>query len=87
MITIDNKPHKRTEHFRGSITLALTEEAQPTYMFELLRHTNGSIKYEVRIDASHELSDAHRDILVRTILANVAKEQVNWKPQEKEGKS
>ncbi len=40
-----------------------------------------------RIDPSHELSDAHRDILTRTILANIAKEQVNWRPQEKEGKS
>lgn len=87
MITIDNKPHKRTEYFRGSITLALSDEAQPSYSFELLRHTNGSIKYEVVIDPSYQLSDAHRDILVKTILANVAKEQVNWKPQEKEGKS
>lgn len=87
MITIDNKPHKRTEHFRGQITLALSDEAQPTYSFELLRHTNGSIKYEVVIDSSHVLDDAHRTILVKTILANVAKEQVNWKPQEKEGKS
>lgn len=87
MITIDNKPHKRTEHFRGSITLALSDEAQPSYSFELLRHTNGSIKYEVVIDPSYQLSDAHRDILVKTILANVAKEQVNWKPQEKEVKS
>jgi hypothetical protein len=86
MITIDNKPHKRTEYFRGSITLALSDEAQPSYTFELLRHTNGSIKYEVVIDPSYQLSDAHRDILIKTILANVAKEQVNWKPQEKEGK-
>lgn len=87
MITIDNKPHKRTEYFRGSITLALSDEAQPSYSFELLRHTNGSVNYEVKIDPSHELSDAHRDILTRTILANIAKEQVNWRPQEKEGKS
>jgi hypothetical protein len=86
MITIDNRPHKRTEHFRGSITLALSEEAQPTYLFELLRHTNGSIKYDVVIDPSYELSDAHRDILVKTILANLSKEQVNWRPQETEGK-
>lgn len=85
MITIDNRPHKRTEHFRGSITLALSEEAQPTYLFELLRHTNGSIKYDVVIDPSYQLSDAHRDILVKTILANLSKEQVNWRPQE-EGK-
>jgi hypothetical protein len=87
MITIDNKPHKRTEHFRGSITLALSDEAQPSYSFELLRHTNGSVNYEVVIDPSYELSDAHRDILVKTILANLSKEQVNWRPQEKEGKS
>jgi len=45
MITIDNKPHKRTEHFRGTITLALSDEAQPTYVFELLRHTNGRHRY------------------------------------------
>lgn len=87
MITIDNKPHKRTEHFRGSITLALSDEAQPSYSFELLRHTNGSVNYEVVIDPSYQLSDAHRDILVKTILANLSKEQVNWRPQEKEVKS
>ena len=86
MITIDNRPHKRTEYFRGVITLALSEEAQPSYGFELLKHTNGSIKYEVVIDSTYELSDAHRDILVKTILANLAKEQVNWRPQEGEGK-
>lgn len=87
MITIDTKPHMRTEHFRGVITLALSDEAQPSYTFELLRHTNGSVKYEVIIDAAYNLSEAHRTILVKTILANVAKEQVNWNPQTKEGKS
>ena len=86
MITIDNKPHKRTEHFKGTITLPLSDEAKPNYDFELLKITNGSVTYDVKIDPSYQLSAEHFNILRRTILYNVAKEQVNWRAQEKEGK-
>jgi hypothetical protein len=87
MITIDTKPHMRTEHFRGVITLMLSEEAQPSYNFELLRHTNGALKYEVVIDPQYNLSPDHLRILSQTIMANVNKDQVEWRPQEKEGKA
>jgi hypothetical protein len=87
MINIDNKPHMRTEYFRGTITLALHEDLDPIYGFQLLRHTNGTVKHEIRIDAETQLSADHIRILTDTIIANISKDQINWKPQEKEGKS
>lgn len=87
MITIDTKPHMRTEHFRGVITMMLSEDSQPSYTFELLRHTNGAVRYDVVIDSQYNLSPEHHRILTQTIMANFNKGQVDWRPQEKEAKS
>jgi hypothetical protein len=89
MINIDTKPHKRTEYFYGSITMALPNTDRTSWKFELLRITNGTVSFDVDLlyEANEEpLSDMFELMIVRTIIANLQKEQVKWSPQEKEVK-
>ena len=59
------------------------------WKFELLRMTNGTVAYDVHI--IREVSDEplHPDseqLLIKTVIANIQKEQIKWTPQEKEVK-
>jgi hypothetical protein len=89
MINIDTKPHKRTEYFYGSITMALPNTDRTSWKFELLRMTNGTVTFGVNMlyEPNEEpLSDIAEEMIVKTIIANLQKEQVKWSPQEKEVK-
>jgi hypothetical protein len=89
MINIDTKPHKRTEYFCGSITMALPLTDRTNWKFELMRTTNGSVSFDVALiyEANEEpLSDVLEELIIQTVIANLKKEQVKWTPQEKEVK-
>jgi hypothetical protein len=89
MINIDTKPHKRTEYFYGSITMALPHTDRTSWKFELLRMTNGTVSYDVNLirEVSDEpLHPEAEHLLIKTVIANLQKEQVKWTPQEKEAK-
>jgi len=87
MINIDTKPHMRTEYFWGSITMALPHTEHTNWKFELLRITNGVVAYDVKIHTLEQLHPEAEQLLIKTVIANIAKEQVKWTPQEKEAKS
>ena len=79
----------RSEYFYGSITMALPMTERTNWKFELLRMTNGTVAYDVHI--IREVSDEplHPDseqLLIKTVIANIQKEQIKWTPQEKEVK-
>ena len=45
--------------------------------FELLRHTNGAERFEVIVEDADEFA---APMIKNTILANIQREQVSWKP-------
>lgn len=77
MITISDKPHKKTEFFSGTIYIAFPHCEKIEWEFTLLRHTNGSIKFSIDV---HDATPDQQEAIAGTILANIEREQVNWRP-------
>lgn len=77
MISISDKPHKKTEFFNGTIYIAYPNCEKIEWEFTLLRHTNGSIKYSIQV---HDATPEQEQMIAATILANIEREQVNWRP-------
>lgn len=77
MINISDKPHKKTEHFSGVIFMAIAGHDRIEWKFELLRHTNGAERFEVYVEDADEFAAS---MIKNTILANIQREQVSWKP-------
>ncbi len=50
MITISDKPEKKSEFFKGSITIVLPHSDETDWNFYLVRHTNGKVEDEVEVD-------------------------------------
>ena len=50
MITISDKPYKKTEFYKGTITVAVPNSEQTEWNFTLARTTNGKVEDEVEVD-------------------------------------
>ena len=76
MITISEKPFKKTDYYRGSIIIAVSGSDRVDWQFTLLRHTNGTIEYDVLVD---DATVAQYTIIRATILANLNQLKVTYK--------
>jgi hypothetical protein len=93
MISITSKPIKKTEVFLGTIVMAVPHTNNTTWEFELRRTTNGTNKDEVipigvveTLSREYDMDDyTHgfvadiESVIVRTVLANLSKELINWR--------
>ena len=50
MIAISDKPEKKHEYFKGSITIVLPHCDETDWNFYLVRKTNGKVEDEVEVD-------------------------------------
>jgi hypothetical protein len=75
MIQIQKKPSKKIEYFDGSITMVVGGCDRINWKFQVLKSTNGEVKYSVMVD---DATSDQQTIIGGTILANIDLNKIEW---------
>lgn len=75
MIQINKKPSKKIEYFDGSITMAVGGCEKIHWKFQVLKSTNGEVKYSVMVD---DATSDQQSIISATILANIDLNKIEY---------
>jgi hypothetical protein len=80
MVQINNRPHKKSEHYSGKIIMAFPNMENVEWEFELVRTTNGVVKDQIifpETEALQRLGKTERDCMTRTILECIKRQKID----------
>jgi hypothetical protein len=76
MIRVEKTPYKKTEFFKGTITLAIPKVDNTEWNFILMRSVNGETKDEVEADMNQIKKECEYDLADTDELRQKANKQI-----------